>query len=487
MRLKSHPWTKLTTLVAVSAVTVGMAGFVALAQAGPAGADPTIQFAEVGSDTIQDVMNQFSVDVAGNLLGSFNAVDPVTGAIHGSIAYVKGANATEPAVSCNFTRPNGSTEGLDAFRFSINPLTTASQDAVPPQAGCVDLSRSSSGPSSSDVKPDGQLVYIPFAIDAVTGAVGPTTAGEVNGSTGENNVAATLLTSTAAPYYDFVNYLTIAELTSLYSCPVPSSSNNEGAVSIADPMAPGGTLLVNPNVGVQGLTSLPTGQTQIDLYIPQSGSGTLSFWAGQLGFSKTSPPPCDHQTIVNAATTPPAGSSFSCPPGSATGCGVTTYDGVTVEEHNGQAIGVDPNGYFPFSIAQWLSQSHHSNIDRRYGAQLQNVTNASGTVESPCLAAGAASNCSTTGSSINANNFPFVRFVYNIAQYDQVQSTDTSTYIAALGTMLVGTGSSLCSDGLQLFLYGFAQMPSTNSALNGDQCGTITDPNLRVYDASDPI
>jgi hypothetical protein len=471
MRLKSHPWARLTTLLAVGSVTVGMAGFVAIAQAGPAMADPTVQFAAVGSDTIQDVMNQFSVDLAGNLLGSYNAVDPVSGAINGTLTYIKGANATEPSVSCDYTRPDGSTQGLDAFRYSINPGTTASQLATPPQAGCIDIARSSSGPASADVKSDGELVYIPFAVDAVTGVVGPATGGTLTGSTGTITAQATNLTSTAAPYYDFVNYLTIAELTSLYSCPptTGTGSTNEGAVTVTDPLAPGGSVLVNPNVSSS--FSLPSGQAQIDLYIPQSGSGTLSFWAQELNFSKTSPPGCDHQTIVNAGS---------------------TYNGMTVEEHNGTAVAVDPNGYFPFSIAQWISQSRHPNIDRRYGAQLQPVTNAAGTLEEPCIDTSTSpvsyTNCATSGSTINSNNFPFVRLVYNIVQYDQVQSTDTSTYIQALASMFVGTGSSLCEDGIQLFEYGFAQLPSSNPVLNNsDSCGTISDPNLRVYDSTDPI
>ena len=76
MRLKSHPWSRLATLVAVGTVTVGMAGFVAVVQAGPALADPTVQFAMVGSDTTTDVMNAFSVDLSGNLLGSYERGRP---------------------------------------------------------------------------------------------------------------------------------------------------------------------------------------------------------------------------------------------------------------------------------------------------------------------------------------------------------------------------------------------------------------------------
>jgi hypothetical protein len=460
MRLKSHvrpnrgaqrhgrSRSRLATLVTVGTVTLGLTGM-AVVHAGPALADPTVQFVAVGSDTIQDVMNQFSVDLSGNLLGSYNAVDPVTGVGGNNIEYVKGPNATSPATTCTYTRPNGSGQGLNALRKSINQSTTAAQLANPPQANCIDISRSSSAVTSQNQAADGSLVYIPFAVDAVTGAVGPTTSGTINGSTGPVTAVATNLTNTGAPYYNFVNYLTQAELASLYSCP-STTGTNSGAVSVADPLAPGGTVLVNPNVGPQNPTfTLPSGQAQIDLYIPQAGSGTLSFWAGQLGFSSTSPPSCDHQSIINAGS---------------------TYNGQSVEEHNGTAIAVDPQGYFPFSIAQWLSQSRHSNIDRRYGAQLQQVNSIAPIVSG----------------TINANNFPFVREVFNIVQYDEVQPSDTSTYNQALASMFATTNSSLCQDGLTLFNYGFAMLPSTNPNLP-DTCGSIAN-SLRAFDpSSNPV
>lgn len=460
MRLKSHvrpdrgaerrgrSRSRLATVLTVGTVTLGLTGL-AVAHAGPALADPTVQFVAVGSDTIQDVMNQFSVDLSGNLLGSYNAVDPVNGDIGNNIEYVKGPNATDPTTTCTYTRPDGSSQGLAALRKSINQSTTAAQLANPPQAGCIDIGRSSSAVSSQNQAADGSLVYIPFAVDAVTGAVGPATGGVINGSTGPVTSVATNLTNTGAPYYNFVNYLTQAELASLYSCP-STTGTNSGAVSVTDPLAPGGTVLVNPNVGPQNPTfTLPSGQAQIDLYIPQAGSGTLSFWAGQLGFSSTSPPSCDHQTIINAGS---------------------TYNGQTVEEHNGTAVAVDPQGYFPFSIAQWLSQSKHSNIDRRYGAQLQDVNSVAPIVNG----------------TINANNFPFVREVYNIVQYDEVQPSDTTTYNQALASMFATSNSSLCQDGLTLFNYGFAMLPSTNPNLP-DTCGSIAN-SLRAFDpSSNPV
>jgi len=152
MRLKSHvrpgrgaerrgrQRSRLATLVTVGTVTLGLTGM-AVVHAGPALADPTVQFVAVGSDTIQDVMNQFSVDLSGNLLGSYNAVDPVTGVGGNNIEYVKGPNATSPATTCTYTRPNGSGQGLNALRKSINQSTTAAQLANPPQARCIDIAR----------------------------------------------------------------------------------------------------------------------------------------------------------------------------------------------------------------------------------------------------------------------------------------------------------------------------------------------------------
>jgi hypothetical protein len=87
---------------------------------------------------------------------------------------------------------------------------------------------------------------------------------------------------------------------------------------------------------------------------------------------------------------------------------------------------------------------------------------------------------------INANNFPFVREVFNIVQYDEVQPSDTSTYNQALASMFATTNSSLCQDGLTLFNYGFAMLPSTNPNLP-DTCGSIAN-SLRAFDpSSNPV
>src|SRR5215469_1958155 len=121
MRLKpsTSRRTRVRAVLALATALVGFTGF-ALAQTLPAQADPTVTLVAVGSDTIQDVYNQFGVDAAGNLLGSYNAVNPVTGAAHEIITPADGS----AGVSCSFARPNGSGEGAADLRLALNPATT---------------------------------------------------------------------------------------------------------------------------------------------------------------------------------------------------------------------------------------------------------------------------------------------------------------------------------------------------------------------------
>jgi ABC-type phosphate transport system substrate-binding protein len=213
------------------------------------------------------------------------------------------------------TRPNGSGEGLNAFRRSFNPGSIAAQLADAPEAGCVDFARSSSGPATADASPTGALVFIPFALDAVAGATGPATA-------------------VGAPDPAVATAITDADLFTVQN--------------LKDMYAHCTTILVNGvNYVPDGTTTDPTHQP-IHLYIPQAGSGTRSFWASTLGFDKNSPPLCVHDTIVG--TTPP----------------------VSVEEHNGTVFAQDPDAYGPFSIAQWVSQKNGHN-DRRHNVVLHNL------------------------------------------------------------------------------------------------------------------
>jgi ABC-type phosphate transport system substrate-binding protein len=275
----------------------------ALGLAGPAAADPSTTFVAVGSDTTQDVVDQFAIDAGGGTVGSWDAVNPGNNAAHDEI---------NPKPGCGMTRPNGSGEGLAALRKSLNPNTTATQLADPPEQGCVDFSRSSSGPGGN-ASTTGALQYIPFGLDAVATATGPATAA---------------------------------------GAPDPASAT---AIAHADAFTQAQVADMYDNCNAQvvsGVTYTPDGTVtdathqSIHLYIPQAGSGTRSFWASTLGFNGTTPPACVHDTseVTNAP----------------------------VEEHDGTVYAGDSDAFGPFSIAQFVAQTngHH---DRRHHVAIHNL------------------------------------------------------------------------------------------------------------------
>ena len=58
------------------AVALAVSAGLVVANAGPAAADPATAYVAVGSDTIQDVMDQFALIVGGGAVGSWDAVNP---------------------------------------------------------------------------------------------------------------------------------------------------------------------------------------------------------------------------------------------------------------------------------------------------------------------------------------------------------------------------------------------------------------------------
>jgi hypothetical protein len=384
----SRPRSRLKILLAVGTATVGVAGL-AVALAGPVSADPSVTYVAVGADTTQDVMNQWAVDEGSNLIGSYNAVDPVTGA-GGEVITPNNAAGGQ----CSFTRPDGSTQGLDALLYSVYPQTTAPQLADPPQSNCIDIARSWSGPGT-DQADDGALVYIPFALDAVAGATGSSTA-----------------ITTASDF-------TLTDLKNLYaSC----ENVTEGGVTY------------NPNGTASG------GQVAIHLYVPPSASDTLGRWAATLGFSATALPSCVHQTIQ-------AGPEAGQP----------------VAENDGTAVASDPNGYLPFSVADWISQ-RNGNDDHRNGAVLNEIGGVS-----------PFSNGNPATGTLNTS-FPTTGEVYNVVPYDDVAPGEPA-YNQQLAQLLAGTGSVLCRDVLTIVNHGFALLSSSTT----DQCGSTAD-SLRAFD-----
>jgi hypothetical protein len=503
--------TRLKCLVAVGALSAGCVG-VGLAAAAPASADPAFNYVEVGSDTIQDAMNAFALGVSDGILASYNAVNPTTATAHEIITpAVVSSTSAIGQINCSFTRPNGSTEGFIALDQSLNPSSTlTTSGSIAPQPGCVQLSRSSSGPGSvatsgpGSADTNGNLVYIPFALDAVTGATGPsaTTVAPYSFTATSANPAVFTASGSAYTLGETVE-LTGASLPggftagTIYYIVGPSTDTfelaaTEGGTAIASTSTGSGTVQFFTTVqclstttgcsaagtftfsptateiteandftktdlttlytdGTQiteggvtywpanGSDAQPTGSTVIDLYIPQSGSGTLKFWASTLGFSATSPPAWDHQTIL-------AGPS----------------DGVAVEEHDGTAFASDPAGYGPLSIAQWISQSNN-HADRRHGDQINDINGIS----------------PLTGTSLN-ENFPIVREVYNVMPYDEVVNTGDGNFNSLLSGLFAGTSSRLCTSVLTIKQYGFATLPSPSTP---DACGATTS-GLRVQETN---
>src|SRR5262249_39728875 len=95
----SKKWLRASgmAVVATAALVVGFAN--------PAAADPVTKYVAAGSDTTQDVMDQFAILAGGGLVGSWDAVNPTPQAPHQLI---------RPKPGCGVTRPNGSGEGPHA-------------------------------------------------------------------------------------------------------------------------------------------------------------------------------------------------------------------------------------------------------------------------------------------------------------------------------------------------------------------------------------
>jgi ABC-type phosphate transport system substrate-binding protein len=135
----------------------------------------------VGSDTIQNVLDQFSADynvgkaVTATHLWSWDATNPNTGAIGDSIQ-VKGGGCSAIA------RPNGSSAGISAL--------TSSQ--VVSGTKCISFARSSRARASTDPPfAAGGIAFVDLAGDAVTWSAQATT-----------NAPATLTTAQLAAIYN---------------------------------------------------------------------------------------------------------------------------------------------------------------------------------------------------------------------------------------------------------------------------------------------
>jgi ABC-type phosphate transport system substrate-binding protein len=296
-----HKLRKLAAgIAAAAAVTV-------VASAVPALADPPVgahgkqivpadyDVVAVGANTDDNLFNQLALDYDATIpakkhsaalpyLYSFNALPPgVTQAAPG-VTY-----KITPKAGCGAeTRPNGSSAGLTA-------LDNSPVDAKNPKDYCIDIARSSSGRSSAAPGPvAGGDAYVALAEDAVTWAVRDT------GAT--KTVPATYAPKT----------LNLAQLKAIFRC----TDTTWGEVG--------------------GTAGKP-----IKVYLPQEGSGTLSFWLKALGLPTSGPLP----------------SCISQKP----------------EENEGTYKGFNsPNAIFIYSVGDWIAQKYHSPLPGKKPAAGQN-------------------------------------------------------------------------------------------------------------------
>jgi len=270
---------KLMTVAAAAATVTAMAVVPAAMADPPSGTTPRVQdIVGVGSDTIEAVLDQFSVaynmTVKGSApkLYSWDATNPVTGAIGDSITLKKGCKA--------FARPDGSGAGITA-------LTT--ENASTHGHPCIDYARSSRNRAPTDpAYKAGGISFITLGGDAVTYATQP-------GSNAPSN-------------------LSPLQLFDIYTCKARTWSA----------------------VGVKG----KAGKQTIKPYIPQSSSGTRSFFLTAIGFpSGAAPGTCvsDESTKKNP--------------------------GGRLEENEGVNSGLNTdkaNVIFPYSIGKYIAERYHS-------------------------------------------------------------------------------------------------------------------------------
>ena len=266
------------------------------------------------------------------------------------------------ATGCNsVARPNGSGAGRTAL---INSLAANSGAGD----GCLDFARSSkldlaaSSPS---------VTYVPFAVDAVSYAV----------------------TNTSS----ISRSLSSADLTAIYHC----DSTYVGTSSVP--------------------ASNPANTYDVTPQLPQTGSGTRSYWLGKVGLTE--------QNITDNIN-----GSLACLVNG-------TKNGQIIEEHTGTAL--DDKSIVPFSIGQYNAQATQLIADRRGRGVLGKVDN-------------------TIPQLTNAS-FAFSRDVFNIIPTSKVGTSPWSD-------VFVGPQSIMCSPASQAIVaqYGFAALSGSGAHVCGD-------------------
>jgi hypothetical protein len=360
MQLKRINKAVIGGLVALTATT----GLIATSIS-PAAADPTRPYAAAGSDTIQDVWNGLTNDFGAVVpsVASWNAFPnpPATDTTTGN-AYIQtktGGNW--------FIRPAGSGEGQKALSAvwdntghptHLYPFSGSTSAALTHED--VDFSRSSSGPAAGT-----GLKFLPFARDAVAIAYKPysTLTSGLNLTTGQ-----------IAELYNGVD------------------NTGDSVVTFSEQPATSSTV-----VSINGVVVHPK--------IPQSGSGTRSFFLSAIGVTTAQLAP--YIPVPN--NLPSAG-------------GLPENDG-TVLTANGDLI--------PFSAAQWISQSNGKATDSTGGLALSSVNGAAPTSGSaPTMSSGALFGHKTLGGD------------YDVVPSTGVGNFNRDTYDVVPASFLLGSATS---------------------------------------------
>jgi len=330
--------TKTTLFGAVSLLAAaGITGaFAVPANADPTNPNPTSESQEValvgvGSDTIQDLFTGLTQSV----------LDSGSNQVFASYDATGSAIINTRVLGQPFTRPNGSGPGLTALKSAVaGSVVPDGTSSVVLHGSDVQFSRSSSY-NNTTLSSTGRYAQIPIAVDAVTYATSGTTTSRVPSGIAEGGTPSSAAGTIAAP-----DALTLSNI-------FDGNGYLSGVI--------GGTTY--QFFSGAGASSNQTSWPKLDVFVPQSGSGTRNFWYTAL--------------TLGTNTVLPAGV-------------LDTYNGGTVnEEHDGSAIQSDALGIEPFSIAQWTAQSRASTIngiygtsitDRRHGVLLNNVGSVAPTV-----------------------------------------------------------------------------------------------------------
>jgi hypothetical protein len=289
-------------------------------------------------------------------------------------SYDATGSATISVNGTTFTRPVGSTAGIRALSSSVRGIAYAGT-TLP--VGTLQFARSSALRTETGT----ELTYIPFARDAVSIAMSASSDFPKDVSLGAAGQASTLFT-----------------LRNIYLGTVTSFVDGNGN-----------------SVNIRRL-------------LPQSGSGTRTFWATAL------------------ATTDAA----------MVAAGATDL-GNTVIEHDGSFLTTDGD-IVPFSVGQYLAQGNYRTLPTTVVERRGNIVLGSIDSNKPII---------YDGTAITTNpQFGVSRLVYNVVETRALTTATPSATDSAVRTAFVGTTSSVCAASVQIKQYGFATI--------GAQCGNTT-------------